>query len=535
MPTSPLLFHPVPTRLALLQLLPSHSDDEDNADSTVAQVGIQRPFVPSAEVEENETWRGFVAGSHEFQSSTDFPTFGNQDFEFDGLVSPGVSQMDRTEVRDTDQNVPVSGSNEIDEDMEETTSVHSHLSHPQAGQSGTVGSGEDPSDGGQVVPAAEDSSPQLPDTNVAHAFEDSQVGRMNTQGSNRSTPECSDEVSLLVFPSSPSPSPSPSSSNIACYDTLLQRMQESQAEQANPEAITESPRPTGNQKPEDHSHAQGKAHTKQNSRRGTPEDENDMWRKFVFGGSDENLEQVREDARKETARNLRPSITTSSTADEVSRLDTGSYEDFHQDSTSSSTGPGFGVDRPVFAQEPQHLATNFSSTASASHVATAGASSPVLTSEFQCSETIIQIDQATAGSEGSSSLSQTGLLGGLIKPTVIEFPSTGTDQSPLIVQRHQPEKHGDSDEGFRFAPPKLFIGKKLGPVDERRQIAMSTAQIRGRTHRRGRPTRMRDGRANIRKLPNYGSDPIEEFEEDSRSDRAQQGSIFGSLETEESS
>jgi hypothetical protein len=153
-------------------------------------------------------------------------------------------------------------------------------------------------------------------------------------------------------------------------------------------------------------------------------------------------------------------------------------------------------------------------------------------SEFKCSKSTVQTDQATAGSEDSSSIAQTSLLGGLLKPGAVEPSSTETDQSPLIVQQYQPEKHGHSDEGFKFARPKLFIGKKLGPVDERRQIALSTAQIRGRTQRRGRPTRTRDGRANIRKLPNYGSDPIEEFEEDARSDRAQQGSIFGSLEME---
>lgn len=533
-PAPPLLFHPVPTRPALMQLLPSYSDDEDNADSIVAQVGVQRPFIPSAEVEENEMWRGFVADYHELQSSTDFFTSGNEKFPFDELVSPGVSQMDRTEVRGTGQKAPthdpVLGSNGIDGDIKEATSVHPKMDLIQAGQLGIVGS-ENPLGSGQVVLAADDPSHQPPDTIMAHALEDSQTGGSETQGSSRSTSEVpGEEVSLLVEQSSPNPSLSPSS--MACNDLLLQRFPKSQAEQANTEAVAQSPRPTGHQMPEDHSHAQFSTYDVQNSRQGTPEDENDIWRKFVFGGSDENLEQVRKDARKETAKNLRPSIASSSTCDEVSRPDTRSSEDIHENSTLSSTASRFGVDRHGFARDPQQLAINFSTTASASRVATAGASSPVPISEFQCSESTVQTDQATAGSEDSSSMAQTSLLGGLLKPGVVEPSSTETDQSPLIVQQYQPEKHGHSDEGFKFARPKLFIGKKLGPVDERRQIALSTAQIRGRTQRRGRPTRTRDGRANIRKLPNYGSDPIEEFEEDAQSDRAQQGSIFGSLETE---
>lgn len=145
----------------------------------------------------------------------------------------------------------------------------------------------------------------------------------------------------------------------------------------------------------------------------------------------------------------------------------------------------------------------------------------------------MQTDRATAGSVNSSSMAQTDLVDSLMKPIGIDTFSTDTDQSPLSFQPHQLEKHGNSSEAYKFARPKLFMGKKLGPVDERRHIALSTAQIRGRNPMRGRPARKSDGRANIKKLPNYGSDPIEEFEEDALSDRAQQGSIFGSLETEE--
>ncbi|KUI74298.1 hypothetical protein VM1G_09959 [Cytospora mali] len=475
LPTSPLLFHPVPTRPALLQLLPSHSVDSEDAESIIAQVGVQQPLVPRAQVEENETWRAFVAESDEIKTSTGFHAFGNEQtaFERPGSDLPGI-----------------------------------------------MGS-ENPSDDGQAAPAPEDPSPDLPATDLQHAFEVAQAGDRQTQRCGQMMPESSDEVSLLVIPSSPVPSSSPPTTPY--YETLLQTVQ---PEEPVPEAFIGPAQLTGHQEFDEPSRGQGISHTVGKAQQGTPEDENDMWRKFVFGGSDGNLEQVREDARKETARNLRPSITSSSTYDEASRPNMRSYEDSHQSSTTFPSELGLGVNQHNCAQGSQHIAANFSATASASHVATAGASSPVPTSDFQYSETTVQTDQATAGSSNAHLLTQTDMMDDPMNPMATKTSSTETNSDKI-------EKRDESDESFRFARPKLFMGKKLAPVDEEQQIALSTAQIRGKTQTRRRRTRTGDGRANIRKLPDYGSDPIEEFEEDFRSDQAQKGSIFGSLETGE--
>ncbi|KAK3944098.1 hypothetical protein QBC46DRAFT_375338, partial [Diplogelasinospora grovesii] len=86
-------------------------------------------------------------------------------------------------------------------------------------------------------------------------------------------------------------------------------------------------------------------------------------------------------------------------------------------------------------------------------------------------------------------------------------------------------------EHFRFAPPKLFVGKRSSQTSSRRPIeAIAPVSLtrpgRGST-RRGRPKkRARDGRADIRALPNYNSDPIEDIQEEDD----HPSSIFGALE-----
>ncbi|KUI58502.1 hypothetical protein VP1G_05778 [Cytospora mali] len=449
--------------------------DSENAESTVAQVGVQHPLIPTAQVEGNEAWRAFVADSDENKTSIGFHAFENEQTAFESPRS----------------DLPVIMGN------------------------------ENPSDDGQAAPVPEDPSPDLPATDLQPAFEVTQAGDRQTQRCGQMMPESSDEVSLLVVPSSTIPSSSPST--IPYHETLLQTVQPGEPVL---KAVTWPSQLTGHQGLEDSLCRKGTSHTVGKTQQGTPEEENDMWRNFVFGGSDGNLEQVREDARKETARNLRPSITSSSTYDEASIPNMRSYEDSHQSSTTFPSEPDLGVGQHNCAQGSQHFSANFSATGSASHVATAGASSPVPTSDFQCSETTVQTDQATAGSSNAHLLAQTDRMDGLMNPMAIKPSSTKTNSDKI-------EKRDETDESFRFARPKLFMGKNLAPVDEEQQIALSTAQIRGRSQTRRRRTRTSDGRANIRKLPDYGSDPIEEFEEDFRSDQAHKGSIFGSLETGE--
>lgn len=254
------------------------------------------------------------------------------------------------------------------------------------------------------------------------------------------------------------------------------------------------------------------------------QDEDDMWRQFVFGDSQEDLDQVLNNARRDTVRSLRPSLPSMSTS---------SCDESQQDFATSSLGLG-STDRRDFADRPKPLDAEALTTVSASHVATAGASSPDASSETVSVslETAIRTDQATVGSSNSSSADDNH-TSGLLFPNDSASSIRETGTGSLTINPRQLEKHGEPDGCFKFARPKLFLGKKIGHVDEQRQIALSAPQIRGTTVTYRQRRRTTDGRANIRKLPNYGSDPIEEFEGDSRSDRAEKGSLFGSLETED--
>ena len=82
-------------------------------------------------------------------------------------------------------------------------------------------------------------------------------------------------------------------------------------------------------------------------------------------------------------------------------------------------------------------------------------------------------------------------------------------------------------EQFRFVPPKLFVGSRSNSSHMMKRGTESGVGISLTKRRRGRPRkRANDGRADIRALPNYSSDPIEEFEDEERPRQ----SIFPALE-----
>ncbi|KAJ4302272.1 hypothetical protein N0V88_002410 [Collariella sp. IMI 366227] len=97
----------------------------------------------------------------------------------------------------------------------------------------------------------------------------------------------------------------------------------------------------------------------------------------------------------------------------------------------------------------------------------------------------------------------------------------------------QPTETGSSSEHFRFAQPKLFVGNRSSLQQPLRVVEPSFG-ISLAKRRRGRPKkRANDGRADIRALPNYSSDPIEEFELEGKGGRGQERlppSLFPALE-----
>ncbi|KAL1874814.1 hypothetical protein Daus18300_003355 [Diaporthe australafricana] len=411
------------------------SADSDNAASTLAQLGVERPMIPPSQAEENDEQ------SSEALSDDHITPVADDD-------SPSRVEFDLSQ-------------------SSEGSEIHDGC--PSKEQAVTVNS----SDGVSLI--AVSSSPELPPSFAA--ADDDEPLQVDQPGD------------IATRMDAPSPQPG-----------VLYSNEKEPASLAEPVAAVQ----------------------KQPRNDCTQEDDDDMWRKFVFGGSPENLDQALEDARRDTAKNLRPSLPPTST----------SCDESPQDFTTSSLGPD-SIERRDFAEGLLRLAGDALTTGSPSHVATAGASSAVLSSEpvSGSPETTMRTDQATRGSTSSSANVNKSRL--FFPNDLVTSSIRETDISSLTINPQQLESHSESDDCFKFAPPKLFVGKKIGRVNEEQQIALSAPQIRGLTQTRRRQRRTTDGRANIRKLPNYGSDPIEEFEGDSRSDRAEKGSIFGSLETED--
>ncbi|RKU45652.1 hypothetical protein DL546_003714 [Coniochaeta pulveracea] len=111
---------------------------------------------------------------------------------------------------------------------------------------------------------------------------------------------------------------------------------------------------------------------------------------------------------------------------------------------------------------------------------------------------------------------------------VTSYPASLTVEPPQSVVNPT-----GTEENFIFAPPKLFVGRLADATADRRRTTntamMPLTMARGR---RGRPrNKSRDGRLDIRSIPRYEDDPIEDFDELEVETRMQP-SLFGSLETE---
>ncbi|KAK1760523.1 hypothetical protein QBC47DRAFT_456258 [Echria macrotheca] len=238
-------------------------------------------------------------------------------------------------------------------------------------------------------------------------------------------------------------------------------------------------------------------------------DNDEAWKMFVFGdgGTDDIAQEVFDEARHDAARTLQPS------EDLFGDYDTGMTADM------DSVIPAVGT-------ECVPEASDFGlSTASTSLEATLGSSAepPGITpsapstdpqptsldvepqsqfSDFDFSG--IEFDNMIRSDANDPSLPPTSDVGLSMDSMVVEVPSVTTASQPQ----------------FKFARPKPFVGRM--PT----QPQVNPVRL---TRNKGRPKkRALDGRADIRALPNYNEDPIEEVEEDVEPN-APKG-LFGPLE-----
>ncbi|KAK3296881.1 uncharacterized protein B0H64DRAFT_320805 [Chaetomium fimeti] len=253
----------------------------------------------------------------------------------------------------------------------------------------------------------------------------------------------------------------------------------------------------------------------------------EAWKTFVFG--DENSDEIGkaafEEAKHDAVRSLQPSNTLVSPSnnfksDEDSNIATiGTLPFYTQDrqTSGSDSREAYSSAGAPSSQEvtygPSLAETELEGPRNNSDVSfqppsvvvNAGTSSP---SQIDITINTSESDEFGSPEQADISASESHAAA----------PSMAT--SVAVAPAHSkvsPSETSDTAEQFRFSQPKLFIGSRLNLPQPGRIVEYGVGSINVTKRRRGRPKkRANDGRADIRALPNYSSDPIEEFEEERR-------------------
>ncbi len=114
-----------------------------------------------------------------------------------------------------------------------------------------------------------------------------------------------------------------------------------------------------------------------------------------------------------------------------------------------------------------------------------------------------------------------------VDPSSLDLLSVAVPSEPdsLLVEPAQSVISTEPKASFRFAAPKLFVGKLA------HSASMSRRASPVKVSSRGRKKQSQAGRTDIRTMPNYHDDPIEEFDE-VNSVQGLPLSLFRGLETD---
>lgn len=103
-----------------------------------------------------------------------------------------------------------------------------------------------------------------------------------------------------------------------------------------------------------------------------------------------------------------------------------------------------------------------------------------------------------------------------IQESLIRGPALACNIGSVVAEPAQSTSSQGHSSGFKFATPKLFVGKRATQLVSMTPKPATVATGRGRKGRsRGDKLRRESpGRTSIRHLPNYDGDPIEEFSDE---------------------
>jgi len=255
-------------------------------------------------------------------------------------------------------------------------------------------------------------------------------------------------------------------------------------------------------------------------------DPEDAWKTFVFGSGDTNEveEQALSEARHEAAQNLRPSEPSTPTpensplSESDSNIAAAGTVYTNEEAVSETTDDMSSIPS---ASETQEATFAPSSVAELSDHSSSGQlpSEQHASIEAYVGSHVFLEDESGTDEPGdhdpipSEDIASTAPEMAHRSPSPQSSSESVSVVASMAVEAAQSEFAG-AEQHFQFAPPRLFVGSRSIPSGARRPTP-GVAILSFAKPKRGRPRkRARDGRANIRALPNYNGDPIEEIEDD---------------------
>ncbi|KAM7218197.1 hypothetical protein V8F06_006375 [Rhypophila decipiens] len=553
---SPIIHAPVPIRHASRYFGLSDAYDSQDANSAVAQPARAVPLVPTSQRSGNNIWRNWLesaSGSVESDKAVE----GSVPSIYWPPVSPGISEtLEKTRGRVRSLLDP---------------SESSPRAISQAGQNEEYASDDMISSGSSFIinPKHDLADPE--------EVEESRLGIERPFRFDPADKEAAEQNKIMMersFGYVPG-----NKEGVEDYkfrtERPFRRVPDNKEEIQNHKLIIEhpsrySPEPVGHQslaKTDRNGYDLRKGSLKEQPSDPEPstEDPEEAWKAFVLRGvdSDDPEQAAFEEAKHDAAMYIRPSdpsfadsdqhmsdaisnVATVGTqpADHASHFTPSNEEEEEED--RPATDPGLGcvltsssidVEMSTDSYEEPEQISSTPSAASADSVVSDPAyqtsvsftqattmkvqvSSSSLDSEEMFSSTRVPIKRPDISSQPlSSSLpepqppSTTSALAPSSSLSEAQPESTASGLDSVAVQPPNLENKKSEPNNFRFAPPKLFVGNRSSQL--RQPAPLQTVSLR--KPRRGRQrARASDGRASIRALPNYNSDPIEEFEDEVR-------------------
>lgn len=541
-PQLPELHQPLPHRSFLPGLFHLQPIDADDAASTKAQVGVLEPTIPLSRVAENEEWLNFVGGADRDPSRSDFQPSYSQAAVVQREISPGVSQFGVSQTIDSPDTaigsveVPLAAHAELDFLPVPPVPTQDSLLKPCELE---VAVGE-VSQGNDSGSSADEASSSSMEASRPRSKQISKTAKEEAPTKQPGLRVDSDEISMQALHASCSPT----------SDNFLSQSHKDNDFRNSVNCSFESPILAQREQQD-----AAMDHEQLSQPRSMKEDESDIRETFVLADYDKSFNEAFEKARKETARNLRPSDSSTINAEDENREHNVPYPE--PPKITAAFKSGHSLDIPSFVDEYDSAFADISTMTSVSHLATVGEALPSLHSTpiQLCSDTkatagdsspdplsvpnpinsdtTLRTGEATVCSSSSSKDAMLSLVDGFLSRSDARSLARSEENiRSLVALPSSVSEQSEADDIFKFARSKPFLGKKIH-MDEQRQIALSEPQIRGKVTTWRRQKRAGNGRASIRALPNFSSDPIEEVEDILAIKGAQKQSLFGPLDTEE--